>query len=162
MRESSQSLEAFTLYRDMGSERSTAKVAQQCSKNKSLIDRWSGQHAWVERVRQHDEAIAAEAAERDKHARLTEADTLRRARFNIAQTEQVIVLKWLQCVAADPKAIAALKAGEVVALAKGAQDTQRIEHGEATDQTRTQVQWEMLSDDALLARARALGLAGTD
>ncbi len=37
--ESPRALAAYMLYESMGTERSTAKVAQKCSKNKSLIDR---------------------------------------------------------------------------------------------------------------------------
>lgn len=72
--ESARALAAYMLYESMGTERSTAKVAQKCSKNKSLIDRWSGQHHWVERARARDAAIAAEAAARDKETHGGAAD----------------------------------------------------------------------------------------
>lgn len=48
--ESQQAWEAFATYRDMGAERSTAKVGQALSKSKALMDRWSSTHGWVERV----------------------------------------------------------------------------------------------------------------
>jgi hypothetical protein len=47
--ESQQSFEAFTIYRDMGAERSLAKVARQLGKSSTLIERWSGRDAWVTR-----------------------------------------------------------------------------------------------------------------
>lgn len=50
--ESSQAFEAFTAYRDMGVDRSLAKVAQQLGKSKALIERWSARDAWVLRVEQ--------------------------------------------------------------------------------------------------------------
>ena len=40
---------AFVQYRDMGSNRSTAKVAQALGKTKTIMDRWSSKHAWVRR-----------------------------------------------------------------------------------------------------------------
>lgn len=52
--ESSPAYEAFRTYLDMGSERSTAHVARELGKSKTLTDRWSGQWDWVERARQWD------------------------------------------------------------------------------------------------------------
>ncbi len=49
--ESARALAAYMLYESMGTERSTAKVAQKCSKNKSLIDRWSGNPLSIAPVR---------------------------------------------------------------------------------------------------------------
>lgn len=48
--ESSQAFEAFTIYRDMGIDRSLAKVASELGKSKALIERWSARDAWVRRV----------------------------------------------------------------------------------------------------------------
>jgi hypothetical protein len=41
---------AFECYRDMGAERSTAKVARALGKSKTLMDRWSGQDGWPARA----------------------------------------------------------------------------------------------------------------
>jgi hypothetical protein len=56
-----QAFDAFATYRDLGVERSTAKVAQACGKDKSLIDRWSGRYNWVQRTRAYDESIDTRA-----------------------------------------------------------------------------------------------------
>lgn len=48
--------QAFTIYRDMGLTRSTAKVAQQLGKSKTLMDRWSRTHSWVIRCHAYDVA----------------------------------------------------------------------------------------------------------
>jgi hypothetical protein len=48
--ESPQSFEAFSRYRDMGAERSLAKVAQAVGKSKQLIERWSVRDHWVMRA----------------------------------------------------------------------------------------------------------------
>jgi hypothetical protein len=47
--ESPQAFEAFAAYRDMGADRSLSKVARHLGKSKSLLDRWSVQHHWVNR-----------------------------------------------------------------------------------------------------------------
>ncbi len=48
--ETTRAFAAFVIYRDMGSERSTAKVAQRLGVTKHMTDRWSTRHKWVERV----------------------------------------------------------------------------------------------------------------
>jgi hypothetical protein len=48
--ETSKAYEAFQLYRDMGLGRSTARVARELGKSKTLMDRWSSRHDWVGRV----------------------------------------------------------------------------------------------------------------
>lgn len=49
--ESSQAFEAFSLYLEMGEERSQQAVGKKLSKSRTLISRWSSQWNWVERVR---------------------------------------------------------------------------------------------------------------
>jgi len=46
---------AFVRYRDMGPDRSLAKVAQALGKSTTLIERWSAQDSWVQRVGTWDE-----------------------------------------------------------------------------------------------------------
>lgn len=53
--ESAQAFDAFRIYRDLGPDgRSTAKVAQACGKNVSLINRWSSRNLWQARVAAYD------------------------------------------------------------------------------------------------------------
>jgi len=130
--ESAQALEAFTLYRSLGAARSIVAVSHQLGKSKTIIDRWSRTHNWVERCRQHDQAIAAEAAERDKQARLADIDRKRQDRIKVA-------------AAVRGKGVAALAKMEADALAKRpyavvqmldyADKTERLDMGEATDRT---------------------------
>lgn len=57
--ESGKAFAAFELYREMGVERSIAKVAQKYNKSASYIaqlNRWSGQHGWVKRAAAWDDA----------------------------------------------------------------------------------------------------------
>jgi hypothetical protein len=69
---------AFAAYRDMGVTRSTAKVARQLGKSKTLIDRWSGVHGWVIRVSSYDRFLdrewQQEVKERKRRAARRNAD----------------------------------------------------------------------------------------
>jgi hypothetical protein len=77
--ESSKAFEAFCLYRDMGTERSIRKVAQNLSKSTTLIRGWSSKYNWVERATLYDAELDRQAREkrqkeilemRDRHAKL--------------------------------------------------------------------------------------------
>lgn len=45
---------AFVVYRDMGLDRSTAKVRENVGKSQRLIEGWSSRHSWVMRVQAWD------------------------------------------------------------------------------------------------------------
>lgn len=75
---------AFIAYRDMGLDRSTAKVSRQVGKNKGLMDRWSSRHGWVERV-------AAWDAERDRVKREAELDETEAMGRRHAQQAQALL-----------------------------------------------------------------------
>lgn len=53
--ESAPAFQAFAAYRDMGADRSLAKVAQQLGKSTTLVERWSARDFWVNRVAAWDE-----------------------------------------------------------------------------------------------------------
>lgn len=59
--ESAPAYEAFSLYRDMGLERSLRAVAEKLGKSRALIERWSAKHNWQERCRQYDNALQRDA-----------------------------------------------------------------------------------------------------
>lgn len=48
--ESTTNYEAFCAYRDMGNERSLAKVGEKLGKSTALMERWSAKFNWVERA----------------------------------------------------------------------------------------------------------------
>jgi len=60
--ESAQAYQAACAYFALGVDRSTAKVGQQLSKSKTLMDRWSAQHGWTDRSRDYDQSLADEAS----------------------------------------------------------------------------------------------------
>lgn len=54
---------AFTEYLDQGGDRSTERVAHRLGKSKTLMDRWSSRHDWVERSRKWDSVPKQAVAE---------------------------------------------------------------------------------------------------
>jgi hypothetical protein len=71
-RESAKAFAAFSLYLNLGAERSTAAVANKLAKSEQLIRRWSAKFAWIVRVAAHGahyaiiEREAVEAVARGK------------------------------------------------------------------------------------------------
>jgi hypothetical protein len=57
-RESAKAFAAFSLYLNLGAERSTAKVAKQLAKSKQLVRRWSAKFGWSDRVAAHGAHLA--------------------------------------------------------------------------------------------------------
>ena len=49
--------QAFAIYRDMGLDRSGAKVGDKLGKSSTLIERWSSKFRWVSRVQLFDEFV---------------------------------------------------------------------------------------------------------
>lgn len=77
--ESARAYEAFAVYRDMGPERSLAKVAEMVGKSTAQMEKWSRRHSWVDRTRalaDRDEMIRREAIE--EHLRGSAEDHARR------------------------------------------------------------------------------------
>jgi len=77
--ESPEAFEAFALYRDMGIERSTAKVGRRLGKSKTLMDRWSSDHGWVMRaaVWEREQDRKRQQAHFDEIARVEKAQAQR-------------------------------------------------------------------------------------
>lgn len=74
---------AFVVYRDLGLERSTAKVRENTGKNRRLIEGWSSKNSWVVRVQAWD-------AEQDKQwQRDLAAERRKAARRNIEISGQM-------------------------------------------------------------------------
>ncbi len=59
--ESEQAYEAFSIYRDLGLQRSNAKVCERLSKSRQLISRWKARYDWDERARAYDNELARQA-----------------------------------------------------------------------------------------------------
>lgn len=77
--ETRQAFEAFRIYRDQLSERSTVKVAKELGKSTALIHRWSSRWGWVMRAEAFDRHLDKKAQEKalkeyqqmvDRHTRI--------------------------------------------------------------------------------------------
>jgi hypothetical protein len=75
--ESAKAYAAFVAYCELGTQRSHEAVGQKLGKSRQIINRWSAQHRWQERVRAYDAAIAAERAEILRQQRREEIERLR-------------------------------------------------------------------------------------
>ncbi len=90
--ESAKAFEAFSLYRDMGIERSVRKVAQRLNKSLTLIGRWSSAHNWPERVRAYDRDL-----DRQAHAQaVREVRSMTNRHIRIAMQLQAKALEALE------------------------------------------------------------------
>src|SRR5262249_34978746 len=58
-KESAKAFEAFSLYLNLGAERSLAAVGKKLGKSEGLIERWSAKFDWPGRVKAHGEYVAA-------------------------------------------------------------------------------------------------------
>ena len=67
--ETSKSYEAFSIYRDLGTERSLNETAKKLGKSKTLIERWSRLYHWQERIASYERELENQAlAEKKKTA----------------------------------------------------------------------------------------------
>lgn len=69
--EGEKAFEAFSIYRDMGAERTITAVGKRLEKSRNLIDRWKDRWNWKERVRLFDNDLEKQArnkAVKDKKA----------------------------------------------------------------------------------------------
>jgi hypothetical protein len=82
--ESEESFAAFNLYKDMGTDRSLAKVAEKLEKSGTLIERWSQRDHWRKRTLEWDRHVARGVNEQ---LILGQAD-MRRRHSNLAMQMQ--------------------------------------------------------------------------
>ena len=94
--ESTKAYEAFTIYRDMGRERSLSKVAEKLQKSETLMGRWSRTYDWVNRAAKWD-------------------DEQERVEREIAQKEQVKAIKDMRKRHADLGQAMLIKAARALA-----------------------------------------------
>lgn len=102
--EGEKAYEAFVLYRDMGPKRSIRAVGQELGKSRALIERWSSQWDWQERVRAYENELDKEA--RAKALKDRKAMTKRHIGISMQlQRKALEALNKLQVEAMSPKDI---------------------------------------------------------
>lgn len=124
--ESAQAFQGFAAYRDMGAERSLAKVAQKLGKSKALMERWSVRWQWVMRADLWDDEM-----DRLSRRELEKGITgMRRNHVNIAKAMLVKALQALQRIPVDE-----MTPKDVSTMVDVAAKLERISRGEATERT---------------------------
>lgn len=116
--------EAFTIYRDLGKERTLPKVAEQLGKSLGLISRWSSAHNWVERVSAWDD-------EADRQAAQKQLKDIANARVRQRKQAVKMQLKALQLLESINQGDA--KLSEIVSLMKLGMEQERICLGDVGD-----------------------------
>ncbi len=102
--EGEKAYEAFTVYRDMGEERTIAAVVKRLNKSRSLIDRWKVQWEWTERIRAYDNEIEKGKLAKKKKER--EDMRTRHAKIaNQLQTKALEALREMDSKVLEPKDI---------------------------------------------------------
>lgn len=116
--------EAFTIYRDLGKERTLPKVAEQLQKSVGLISRWSRENKWVERVNAWDD-------EADRQAAQKQLKDIANARVRQRKQAVKMQLKALQLLESINQGDA--KLSEIVSLMKLGMEQERICLGDVGD-----------------------------
>lgn len=122
--ESVKAFGAFALYRDMGTDRSTRKVAQQLGKSVAMIQRWSSSHKWTDRVDAWD-------AEQDRKARdehLKEIAKMRSRHIKLAVSMLVKAAKGLEKLDPDE-----MNPNSITRMVDVATQLERLSRGDTTD-----------------------------
>ena len=124
--EGQEAFAAFARYRGMGSERSTARVAQEFGKSKRLIERWSSRWDWVRRAAEWDRVL--DRARRETHLRAITEMAERHAKMAVAVQGRVITrLNQL-----DP---AELSPSDLIRWFEISVKIERLSRGEPTEST---------------------------
>ena len=146
-RESAKAFEAFSVYLNMGAERSLAAVGRKLGKSRALLERWSAKFDWAGRV----QAQAAYLAVVEREA--TEAVARGRSAEWLKRQQEVREREWdmhEKCIAAAKRALAAFMEREKVyanladisRMLEVASKLGRLATGMATDRTESSVEVE--------------------
>ena len=124
--ESAPAFQAFAAYRDMGAERSLAKVAQKLGKSKALMERWSSRWQWGIRADAWDDEMDRCAC-RELQKGIAE---MRKNHVGIAKAMLVKALQALQKIPTDE-----ISPRDVSNMVDVAAKLERISRGEVTERT---------------------------
>lgn len=119
--ETSRAFEAFTVYRDMGAERSINKTCQKLNKNRTTIADWSTKYNWVKRCEEWDK-------EQDRIARQEQLKAIKSMRNRHAGMAKAMIVKAgraLQKIPDDE-----IKASDISRMIEVASKLERISRGD--------------------------------
>lgn len=124
--ETSKQFEAFSIYRDMGDERTLAKVGEKLGKSDTLMSRWSSKNSWVERAAAWDD-------EQDRilrHEQLKDIKKMRKRHADVANSMIVAAAKGLKNIMEHPEDI---KPNDVARLVEVASKLERLSRGDTSE-----------------------------
>ena len=139
-RESAKAFAAFSLYLNMGPERSLAAVGGKLGKSKQMMEKWSKKYAWSERVQAHGAYLGAVEAE------ATALLVRGKAAEWLKRQQEAREREWEmheKCIAAAKRALACFMAREkiyvnladIARMVEVASKMGRLASGMATDKT---------------------------
>lgn len=123
--ESTKAYEAFSIYRDMGRERSLSKVAEKLQKSETLMGRWSRTYDWVKRAAKWDDEqdrIERETAQKEQ------AKAIRDMRKRHADLGQAMLIKAARALTRIPDD--EIKPGDISRMVDVASKLERISRGD--------------------------------
>ena len=123
--ESSKAYEAFSIYRDMGTERSLGKVAERLKKSETLMGRWSSNHEWVKRAALWDDEQERLERERAQKEQAKAIRDMRKRHADLATAMLIKAAKALQRIPDDE-----IKPGDVSRMVDTASKLERLSRGD--------------------------------
>ncbi len=124
--ESAQAFQAFAEYRDMGPDRSMAKVGQKLGKSTQLMERWSSQWHWTVRADAWDDELDRRSC-KELQKGIAE---MRKNHVSIAKAMLVKALHALEMIPTDKMTLR-----DIATTVDVASKLERISRGEATERT---------------------------
>ena len=122
--ETARAYEAFSEYRDMGANRSLAKVGQKLGKSKAQMEKWSKKYSWVTRAESWD-------IEEDRQIRAAltkDIGAMRKRHADIASAMLIKAARALQKIPDDE-----IKASDISRMIETATKLERISKGDVGD-----------------------------
>lgn len=119
--ESSKAYEAFSAYRDMGSQRSLSKVAEKLGKSETLMGRWSSAYQWRERAAKWDD-------EQNRMARESQLEEIRKMRKRHAGLAYSMLVKAGRALKTMPEE--EIKAADISRMVEIASKLERVSRGD--------------------------------
>lgn len=138
--EGSRPFQAFALYRDMGYARSLAKVAKELGKSTTIVEQWSANNNWIERVAAWDaeEDIKRRDALAKKRIKMLERHaTVAGSMINLSARS---IINLAQKESQEPGTISARDAAH---LAESGVKIERLCYGESTENINQKVRHEI-------------------
>ena len=140
-KESAQAYQAFSIYRDLGEDRSLQAVATQLSKSLQLMKRWSKNWSWGERVRQYDDSLQREAQARAFKKAVKELEEMQ-----LRQIKTAVLLQKKAVQALDALDPLLIKPQDIVRMISAGVQLENATRTKTAD-VKTEVVYEMEIED---------------